>query len=228
MRKGVILIVSLLLLASCRSVDLPTVEVVGSATVMAEPDALRFTVAAAFTAPTSEEARSVSSGMINHAVSILEDDFGVPSDDIATSSLSVSPDYSYDDGKTVLRGQRAYQSVTVLLRDISAAGKVFESLSKIDGIEVSGITADKLDRSAEKAKARSPAVSDAHDRASVYATAAGYILGDVISVRSAGSTSSAYEESEAYLMDSRSSSTEYSAGKIPVSDSVIAVYSLVE
>ena len=131
MRKLFIILFAILL-ASCASTDnIPTVSVTGSASVSMLPDMLSFTVTASRTAETTEEARSTVSMMINSAVEILQNEYAVDDDDIVTAYVSVSPEYSWKDGESILLGQRAVQSVDVTLHDIDAAGKVFQSLSSI-------------------------------------------------------------------------------------------------
>lgn len=229
MRKLFIILFAILL-ASCASTDnIPTVSVTGSASVSMLPDMLSFTVTASRTAETTEEARSTVSMMINSAVEILQNEYAVDDDDIVTAYVSVSPEYSWKDGESILLGQRAVQSVDVTLHDIDAAGKVFQSLSSIDGIGISSITADKENKSLETMKARSLAVQDAHDKATVYANAAGYVLGDLVSL-SDDTVSAVPYANRMYAMEAASASDtmSYYVGDISISDSVTAVYELLK
>lgn len=229
MRKLFIILFAILL-ASCASTDnIPTVSVTGSASVSMLPDMLSFTVTASRTAETTEEARSTVSMMINSAVEILQNEYAVDDDDIVTAYVSVSPEYSWKDGESILLGQRAVQSVDVTLHDIDAAGKVFQSLSSIDGIGISSITADKENKSLETMKARSFAVQDAHDKAAVYANAAGYVLGDLVSL-SDDTVSAIQYANRMYAMEAASASDtmSYYVGDISISDSVTAVYELLK
>ena len=229
MRKLFIILFAILL-ASCASTDnIPTVSVTGSASVLMLPDMLSFTVTASRTAETTEEARSTVSMMINSAVEILQNEYAVDDDDIVTAYVSVSPEYSWKDGESILLGQRAVQSVDVTLHDIDAAGKVFQSLSSIDGIGISSITADKENKSLETMKARSFAVQDAHDKAAVYANAAGYVLGDLVSL-SDDTVSAIPYANRMYAMEAASASDamSYYVGDISISDSVTAVYELLK
>ena len=216
---------ALLLLASCQSVDGPTVAVTGSAAVEAIPDIVSFTVSASYVGATTEEALSVSSGMLSHAESILTKGFGVQIEDIRTESLSVSPNVVYDADGSHVDGQRAMQSIRVTLRDAESAGEAIAQLSEIDGIGISGIEAGLSNRSAAEMKARELAVHDAVERASVYASAAGYILGDLISISSAQGASGMLPK--AYSLY-ETAGTAYHSGVIEVVDEVSVVFSLVE
>ena len=211
---------------SCASADTSaTVSVTGSSSVMMDPDILRFSVTASALSESTEEARSIASGMIESAVTILGE-YGIADEDLITSYISVSPEYSWKDGESVLAGQRAVYTLEATLRSIPDAADLFSRLSSIDGIEIGQISADKEDKRAETMKARSLAVEDAYSKAYVYANAAGYMLGDLISI-SDSSPSSTYASPALYEMASpKSGGMEYYPGKISVSDEVHAVYSL--
>lgn len=227
MKRLWIIIPVILAAVSCTSIDeVPTVSVTGSASVMMDPDILRFSVTASALSESTEDARMLAGGMIGSALRIL-DGYGIADDDIVTGHISVSPEYSWKDGESILTGQRAVYSLDVTLRSIDEAGDLFDSLSSIDGIEVGRIAADKEDKRAETMKARSLAVEDAYSKASVYANAAGYMLGDLISI-SDSSSPSAYAAPVLYEMASpKAGGTEYYPGKITVSDEVSVIYSLV-
>ena len=106
MKRLLVYTLALFLAVSCATVDdTATVSVTGSATVMMEPDFLRFSVTASALSPTTDEARTIASGMINEAILILKEN-GVADDDISTSRISVSPEYSWKDGESILTGQR--------------------------------------------------------------------------------------------------------------------------
>ena len=117
------------------------------------------------------------------------------------------------------------QSIRVTLREAASAGEAITQLSEIDGIGISRIEAGLSNRSAAEMKARELAVHDAGERASVYASAAGYILGDLISISSAqgasGMLPKAYSLYEA-------AGAAYHSGVIEVVDEVSVVFSLVE
>ena len=227
--RAILALLAAVLLASCQSVEGPTVSVTGSAVVEAQPDIISFSVTSTYKGHTTEEARSVTSGMINHAVAVLKDDYGVLPEDVTTVYFSVSPSYSYADGSAVPDGQIAVQRVSVILRDMEKAGEAISALSELDGIEISSVVADKSDKSIEMRKARELAVHDAVDKASVYATASGFILGDLVSISSTDSMAPEYRAAKVYAMEaSGSSGMEYYSGTIPVSDEVSAVFRLVE
>ena len=153
--------------------------------------------------------------------------FDVLEEDIHTEFFSISPSYTYKDGEEILNGQTAVQRVRVTLRDIEKAGDVIESLSKLDGIEIYNLQADKSDKSMERMKARELAVHDAYEKASVYAAASGYVLGDLISISGTSRGYAPVAEARVYSA-SAGSGTSYYSGAIEVSDEISAVFFLSE
>lgn len=226
MRRLFLFLPLLLLIVSCASSEVPTVSVTGSAALEIDPDSISFTVTASCIAPTTEEAGDAASALMNSALLIMEE-HGILPEDIRTVHFSVYPEYSYRDGESVLSGQRATVSDAAVLRDTEGMGDLIESLSSLDGIQIGSIEPMRSDSSLEMNKVRSLAVQDAYSRASAYAVASGYSLGSLISVSTEGTAPSA-EEARLYSAVSASGGTEYYAGTITLTDSVRAVYSLVE
>ena len=224
----VLLLASVVFLPSCQSIEAPSVSVTGSAVVETSPDMLSFTLAAEYTGSTTEEAMSVASGMISYAVSILRNSFGVEEEDICTEYFSISPSYSYQDGERVLEGQSAVERLRVILHDIDRAGDMIAELSALDGIEIYNLQAGKSDKSMETMKARELAVHDAYAKATVYAHAAGYELGPLVSLSDSEANGFISEEAKTYTALSTASGAEYFSGVMEISDSVNAVFSLVE
>lgn len=184
MRKLLILLLSIVFLASCSTMDAEsaTISVSGSSTVYMHPDNASFAVSAEAVRETTDEAREATDAIITEAVSVLKDRYGISDEDIRTNYLSLSPEYRYVDNQRVLTGQRGYQSIDVSLSDISVIGPIVEDLAKINGISISSITLDKSDKSAEIAEARRLALTDAIGKAATYASAIGRELGTVISI----------------------------------------------
>lgn len=204
----------------------PAISVSGSASIPVRPDIARFTVSASFVEESSEEARKLASGMINEAISILEE-AGIDKEDISTRTLSASPEYRWVDGEQILVGQRAEQSIEIVLRQLSSLGDIYDSLSKLSGISISSVQLDKEDKSAEQREARISAMKDARTKAEDYAEAAGMKAGQVISItESSGAIAYPRAFSVNAAAKDMASSTEYLAPDITVSASVSVVYQL--
>ena len=236
--SAIVFLLSILLL-SCQSINndkeyISTVSVTGSSEVKAEADVASFTIHADAVKATSEEARSEASLLINDAIDILTNEFGVDKKDLKTSYISISPYYEWNEGIRVLKGQSASESVSVKLNDIDKAGLAFERLSSIDGLSVSSIALDKSDKTALISEARREAVLNAREKAEEYALSLGLKLGPAITISdgidSYSSVSPRYNSPMMFKAEaasaSASTSTEYYAGEITVRDSVSVVFAL--
>ena len=212
--------------------DLPSISVSGTATVTVEPDTASFSLTASSLRDTTEEARVSTTEMIQGAVKILTDEFGVPVEDLSTSYITAYPQYRWtEENKQELVGQRCEQSLNVKIHDLASIGDVYTRLMSLTGIEISTVSLDKEDKSAELLEARMLAVKDARAKADAYTEAAGVSVGKVLNI----SDSSSYYP-VAYKMSNRlmasaemdsAPSTEFYKGDISVSASVSMVYEII-
>lgn len=228
MSKTALIILTSLLLASCATLGSPngTIRVSGSSRVEIEPDMATFQFTVTERAETTREAQERANVNVQCAYLILTDNYGIDARDIATTYMNISPEYSWTDGKQVLQGQRATQTISVTLRDLEALGNLLDSLSEISGISVGSISLDSSVRSDSLSSARALAMEDARARAEDYATAEGLKVGGVSSVTEAGSDSSAYRlgnavmKTAAVAADMEGVSTGYYLSTITVTSDV--------
>ena len=187
MKKSLILMLSLLLiLTGCGTTvkmgKAGTISVSGYAEVSLEPDYAWFTVSSSVTSPTTEEARTECTVMLETALDILRDDFGVADEDIRTDRMSFWPEYRWEKDVRVITGQHAEQQVRVEVRDISLISDIYDRLSEVNGISLSGINLDRKDKSSGYDEARRLAVENALGKAATYAEAAGLEITDIVSI----------------------------------------------
>lgn len=229
--------IAILLLVSCQSTSSShpaTISVSSSASVRVEADTASFSISAESIKGTSEEARSESSRMINTALDILEKEFGVDRKDLVTGHMVSNPYYEWENGKRILVGQMASQSVQITLSDLDNVGKIYDRLSLLDSLSVSSISFSRKDTSAEKREARVKAVENARAKAEAYAEGLGLEIAGVVAVTDG--TSAAYTgyrndvvmEAAMPMMATAKGmdSSEYYLGDLSVSDSVSVVFSL--
>ncbi len=228
----VLIVLSLMGCATVDKEETSTVAVTGTSSVSVIPDSASFTITAESTAETTEEARNTSSLMIQSAVNILKDEFELSGDEISTDYMNINPSYEWIDGKRTLAGQRASQSLTIVLKNgLERVGKVYDRLSILDGISISSISYSKLDTSLEEAEARKMAAGAALKKASDYADGVNMKVGKVLSL-SEGSVSYSYyapANSKVMLTEASSDSyysTTYYQGDLSVSATVTAVFTL--
>ena len=88
--------------------------------------------------------------------------------------------YEYRNNENVLVGQKATQTFSVKIRDITAdgaaIGKLIDAVSNIDNIIVNGVTFDQTDRTLGKKQARKAAFDAAKKKAEEYAALSGLRL----------------------------------------------------
>ena len=167
-----------------------TLDATGSVRVI--PDGVQFNFSVFALEGTSKSASEGANILANQARSAL-DSLKINKKDIATTNVSVYPEYSYSqDGKQSLNGFRATQSFAVTLRDTENSGSVVDAVVVIVGTD---LTIDTLapiliDTKDAAKQARENAIKLAKAKAEDYADLLGVDLGDVISVREFATTPS--------------------------------------
>lgn len=112
---------------------------------------------------------------------------GIAARDVATSSVSLQPQYRYVNGQPpVVTGYQASNTVSVRFRDITRSGAGLDALVKAGANQIDGPTLaiDKPDAALDAARA--DAVARARARAALYAQAAGLRVDRIVSIAEAG------------------------------------------
>ena len=107
---------------------------------------------------------------------------GVSTKDIATTSLTVYPEYNYTQDKgSVQIGYRASQSFTVVVKNAANAGVVIDAIAAAGGdyLQLQGVSPFVIDNSKATEAARAAAVKNAKAKAASYAKLMGVKLGKV-------------------------------------------------
>ena len=187
MRRFIIVaLVALAVLTGCQSTaeDYMSVSVSGSATVTLTPDMASFSISVSETGQTTWEAQQQANAKMQDIYDILHEDFGIVAEDIRTTSMSLYPEYRYEDGQQILVGQTASQSISVTVHRLDDLALIVDRLSSVTGISLSSISLDASEKDESMSQARRLAMQDAMDKAWDYAEAAGLVLGAPVSVRS--------------------------------------------
>jgi len=155
-----------------------TISSQGSVKVV--PDAVRINATSTNVAPTSKEALAATaktSAAVRAALSAAK----IEKKDIATQSVSVYPEYKYDNNTAVLVGYRASQTFTIVVRAAATAGDVVDAIVAAggDSLQLSGATPFVLDNTKAATAARTVAVKNARTKAASYASLLGVKLGKV-------------------------------------------------
>lgn len=114
---------------------------------------------------------------------------GVADADIQTSSISLNPEYRYDNNQPpVLTGYRASNNVSVKFRDLKRTGAILDALVKEGANQINGptLTIDKPDSAYDEARVR--AIANGKAKADLYAKALGKRVVRLVSVSEAGAS----------------------------------------
>ncbi|WP_235927777.1 SIMPL domain-containing protein, partial [Sandarakinorhabdus rubra] len=156
------------------------------AEVRQAPDTIRFNAGVVTDAPTAAAAVAANAARMAAVVAALKS-AGVAAADIQTSSLSIAPQYRYEQGQApAVTGYQARNSVTVKSSKLADAGKIVDAIVKAGANEVNGPMFSLADPEAALNAARTAAVAKARARAAVYAAAAGLTVKRIVSLSEAG------------------------------------------
>ena len=112
---------------------------------------------------------------------------GVAERDIATSGLTLAPQYRYGDNQPpVLTGYQVTNTVAVRTRALADAGRLVDALVAAGANQISGPAFRVEDADAALDAARTGAVAAARARATLYATAAGLHVARIRSIVEGG------------------------------------------
>lgn len=156
-----------------------TVSAQGAVKVV--PDAVRINTTSTNIAATSKEALAATA-KTSAAVRAVLTSAKIDKKDIASTSVSVYPEYKYlIDGTSSIIGYRASQSFTITVRAAATAGDVIDAivLAGGDSLQLNGATPFVLDNTKAATAARTIAVKNARAKAASYASLLGVKLGKV-------------------------------------------------
>lgn len=181
-----------------------TIQVSGEGEVFAKPDIAEFSFWVTKEAKTVTEAQKMSAGKINEIMAFLKES-GIEEKDIKTENYSLNPKYEWQagesrlciqmigaycppsEGKQILVGYEANQTLSVKIRKIDDSGKILVGVGDKGATNISGVrfTIDKKD--AIEADARDKAIRDAQGKAKVLADSLGVKVARVVSFSESGS-----------------------------------------
>lgn len=169
---------------SAPPVPAKTITVSGEGKVTVKPDMATINLGAQATASTASEALAQMNESMTKLIDALKA-AGIAEDDIATSSLYLSPNW---DQSSHITGFTASNSVSVKVRDLTKAGSVIDTAATAAGnnATVSGISFSVADPEKVIGEARAAAIANAKKRAGEFATAAGGSVGDVLQISEVG------------------------------------------
>ncbi len=167
-----------------------TLVVSGQGEVRAVPDTAMISAGVTTQGETAAAALSENTRRMNAVFAALRR-MGIPDRSIQTSNFSVQPQYPQfnpngaQEPRRII-GYEVSNQVNVNLEDIAKLGQVLDLLVSSGANNLSGINFSVREPSALLDAARKDAVSDATEKAKVYAEAAGVMLGPILSITESG------------------------------------------
>lgn len=187
MKTQVVVLLSILSVATfCQTCcDQNTIKVSGNADAKVKPDYATIEIGAEAQDRTTSAALRLLNAKIDQIIQIIKAQ-GISDKDYSTSSLRLNQVYEYRNSENVLIGQKASQTFSVKIRDITAdgaaIGKLIDAVSKIDSIIVNGVTFDQSDRTLGLKEARKAAFESAKQKADEYAALSGLRIRKVVRI----------------------------------------------
>jgi len=200
------------------------VSVQGTGTVKVVPDTVRLNATISFVGATNSAAsKAVSTSAAAFRAALKEKK--VATKDIQSQNLTIYPEYTWTQEKgQELKGYRASQSFTVLVRDEANAGAIIDASVDAagDNIQVTSVSPIVLDIDDAQDAAREKAVAKAKKKAAAYAKLFDFDLGKILWV---SETSSSYSPpifglAKASAEDAAAPPTEIDLGEQDVSVTV--------
>jgi uncharacterized protein YggE len=181
-----------------------TVSVSGIGTVMVQPDMVQVTVNFSHVAPTTKQAKEEVDQKIRQILDILKEE-NIADKNIRTASLNYGAEMAYRDGRAVQVGQRADQSISVIINDIANDSDRFsvllDKITSVDRVVIRDIKFDTENKTDLYRQTRELAYQKALDKANQYAELSGLKVVKTLTIteeRSRDVLFGAYQKNVAY------------------------------
>lgn len=166
----------------------PTIIVEATGYEQAKPDIAIINLAVQNEGSSAQSALADNNETMNKVLQHLKED-GVDPRDLLTSDLSIYQiDRDDKSKKPVEMRYRVSNGLTVRVRDIKKAGKIFDEAMKLGVNSVNGISFANADTKPYLANARKKAVSEAIEKAETLADAANVKLGSIVTISEENAT----------------------------------------
>lgn len=110
----------------CTAEDLCTLRVEGRGSVTAQPDRAEVYLGVTTENTSLTTAQAENAAAITAVINALTR-LGIPAQDIATQSYTISPQYDYVDNKQVFRNYRVQHTLKVTIRDTNRVGQIIDA-----------------------------------------------------------------------------------------------------
>ncbi|WP_208440470.1 SIMPL domain-containing protein [Bartonella raoultii] len=221
---GLILLVGLLPLHAEESkMKNATITVTATGESQATPDMAIINLAVVTEDKTAQQALAANNKSMNDIVNAFKNN-GIQANDLQTSGLSIYQ--SNPEKQNHVKLYHVSNSLTVRIRDLTTAGKIFDQAMALGVNAVNGITFTNADPKPFYQEARKKAIAEAIEKAKTIAQAADVKLGKIIEI----SENSDHYYPKPRLMsraaDTSYADTNFSGGELGYNVSVTVVFSI--
>lgn len=204
--------------------DGPHLVVSAEGEVEAAPDIAMLNLQVSETRDTAEAAKQEVDSRTQRVLNAAREQ-GIAEENIRASQIRVYPDYEWDDGKRLLRGQRVERSIELKLTDLSRYGALLDGLVLAGITELGSVNLDISNRDELVDQALQQAVTKAKAKADVLAAGFGRKIAGVYHVDETGGA--VVVERAHLMMDAKvGSQTPVLFGKQSVTASLKVVFLL--
>ena len=191
----------------------PIISVSGEGIVEAQPDRATITVGVLTRAKNPSEVQSLNAkaaaSVINSIVAL-----GIERKNISTGNYSFNPNYRHlDNGKRVLEGYEATNSVTIIVDDLNLVGKIIDAALNHGANQVNSLNFGLRNKNIYQDEALRLAVLDAKRKAEICAAALGKTI---LSVRNISINSNHISAPRNYKMASAMAQEDSVAVETPI------------
>ncbi len=234
MKRGIGILLALLMSLSGTAMAESGLSVNGSATVQLKPDVAMISLGVTAKAQEVLKAQESANEAMNEVIRVLTEEMSLKKEDIATSEYRIDEEYQYnrETGNSVHVGYIATCMLNVRVDAIDQAGAVIDVAMKAGANRLEGVTFRSSDENMARDQALMLAVEDALRKAKVIADAAGItlpqapesIIENGISVSGTSNSMARYDAiAESAVMDA---GTQVESGMLTVSASIKLVYNI--
>lgn len=215
-------------LMAAAEAPVPQITVTGEAAVQAAPDMAVLSLGVTTQGASAEAAMTANSEALARVIDQLKA-AGIAAEDIQTTNLSLSPNWTgYDasGGAQVISGYTATNMVTVRVRALDGLGKVLAAAVGDGANSLNGLSFEMSEPRPAQDAAREAATKDARARAELLAAAAGVKLGRLLSITE-GMSGGGMPMPVAYKADA-AMAVPVEAGQVSLTSSVTLSFEIVQ
>jgi uncharacterized protein YggE len=172
------------------------------------------------------DAIAINNGQANAIQTALVEQ-GVAEEDIQTSNFNVYQQSDYDyQGSPVNTYYSVENTVYVTVRQLENLGNVLDAVARSGANNIYGVNFDVEDKSAAQSAARELAVQSGQAQAQELAQAAGFELGELISITSSATSTTPFYGYGMGGGGGKAESVPISTGQIPINAQVEMTYAI--